>query len=74
MSDKSLFLYLSLANMLYGLSSTASEGRNPKRERTQELLSFYTPLGVDLKLAWVGLSSPGHFQGCLVSSFPRKVS
>ena len=50
MSDKSLFLYQSLANMVYGLSSTASEGRNPKRENS-ELLSSYTPLGVDLKLA-----------------------
>ena len=43
MSDKSLFLHQSLANTVYGLSSTASEGRNPKRENSR-VTEFLYPL------------------------------
>ena len=33
---------------------------------TQWFYYFYTLRGVDLKLAWVGLGSPGHYLRCLL--------
>ena len=50
MPYKSLFLYQSLVNTV-----------NMEEHELKSYWVFYTPLGLDLKLAWVGLSSPGYF-------------
>ena len=41
-----------------------------KRENSRLFGFLYLYRGVYLKL-WVGLSVPGQYQGCLVSSFSR---
>ena len=76
-SYMSLFIYGKLA-----CNITASEGRiwwSGRRRNSKvpgllySLCAIRFIVGAVFELAWAGLNSSGHFQGCLLSSFPWKV-